>query len=383
MTAVTSTTLNFGPWYRRSPYFDATLRAGCSAYDVYQHMYHPNTYGDPVEEYWSLVNDVTLWDVSVERIVEITGPDATAFTNLLTCRDLTKCAVKQGKYMLVTAQDGGIVNDPVLLRVEENRWWLALADSDAGLYAMGVAVNSGHGRARRPPRGLPGPGAGPEGQGRDARPVRRLGPRHEVLLVRRGRPGRDPGRDQPHRLDRRRRLRDLPARPEPRRRPVGADPRRRQAVRHPRHALVGHPTHRGRHLRLGLGLRPRDEPVRGHRARAAGRGRRTPTTSARRRSSGSGARASRASSSGSSSTGDAGRTAVAALAGVRRAASRSATSPTRAGRRAWRRTSATCGCRSGSPSPATGSRSRPTTATRTGTTAALPFIDPKKKVPAA
>src|SRR3954470_7901479 len=98
-----STTLNFGPWYRRSPFFEATLRAGCSAYDVYQHMYHPNTYGDPLEEYWSLINDVTLWDVSVERIVEITGPDATAFTNLLTCRDLTKCAVKQGKYMLVTA----------------------------------------------------------------------------------------------------------------------------------------------------------------------------------------------------------------------------------------------------------------------------------------
>ena len=143
MTLPEHTTLNWGPWYRRSPFFEATLRAGCSAYDVYQHMYHPNTYGDPVEEYWALVNDVTLWDVSVERIVEITGPDASAFTNLLTCRDLTTCAVKQGKYMLVTAPDGGIVNDPVLLRVEENRWWLALADSDAGLYAMGVAVNSG------------------------------------------------------------------------------------------------------------------------------------------------------------------------------------------------------------------------------------------------
>jgi aminomethyltransferase len=137
------TTLNWGPWYRRSPYFEATLRAGCSAYDIYQHMYHPNTYGDPVEEYWALVNDVTLWDVSVERIVEITGPDASAFTNLLTCRDLTTCAVKQGKYVLITAPGGGIVNDPVLLRVEEDRWWLALADSDAGLYAMGVAVNSG------------------------------------------------------------------------------------------------------------------------------------------------------------------------------------------------------------------------------------------------
>jgi len=84
-----------------------------------------------------------VWDVSVERIVEITGPDATEFANSLTCRDLTKCAVGQGKYMLVTAEDGGIVNDPVLLRVEENRWWMALADSDAGLWARGVAVHSG------------------------------------------------------------------------------------------------------------------------------------------------------------------------------------------------------------------------------------------------
>jgi len=139
----TSSTLYFGPWYRRSPYFEKTLAAGCSAYDIYNHMYLPGYYADPVEEYWALLNDVTVWDVSVERIVEITGPDASEFTNRLTCRDLTRCAVGQGKYVLITADDGGIVNDPVLLRVEENRWWLALADSDAGLYARGVAVNSG------------------------------------------------------------------------------------------------------------------------------------------------------------------------------------------------------------------------------------------------
>jgi aminomethyltransferase len=138
-----SSTLYFGPWYRRSPFFEKTLEAGCSAYDIYNHMYLPGYYADPIEEYWALLNDVTVWDVSVERIVEITGPDASIFTNMLTCRDLTTCAVGQGKYMIVTAEDGGIVNDPVLLRVEENRWWLALADSDAGLYARGVAVNSG------------------------------------------------------------------------------------------------------------------------------------------------------------------------------------------------------------------------------------------------
>jgi glycine cleavage system aminomethyltransferase T len=139
----TSSTLYFGPWYRRSPFFEKTLEAGCSAYDIYNHMYLPGYYGDPVEEYWALLNGVTLWDVGVERIVEITGPDASRFVNTLTCRDLTNCAVGQGKYVLITADDGGIVNDPVLLRVEENRWWLALADSDAGLWARGVAVHSG------------------------------------------------------------------------------------------------------------------------------------------------------------------------------------------------------------------------------------------------
>src|SRR3954465_1244503 len=141
--ASTSSTLFFGPWYRRSPFFEKTLAAGCSAYDIYNHMYLPGYYGDPVGEYWALLNDVTLWDVSVERIVEITGPDASAFVNTLTCRALTKCAVGQGKYVLITAEDGGIVNDPVLLRVEADRWWLALADSDAGLWARGVAINSG------------------------------------------------------------------------------------------------------------------------------------------------------------------------------------------------------------------------------------------------
>ena len=138
-----STTLYFGPWYRKGPFFEKTLAAGCSAYDIYNHMYLPGYYGDPVEEYWALLNGVTIWDVAVERIVEITGPDASAFTNMLTCRDLTRCAVGQGKYVLITAEDGGIINDPVLLRLEEDCWWLALADSDAGLWARGVAVASG------------------------------------------------------------------------------------------------------------------------------------------------------------------------------------------------------------------------------------------------
>jgi len=84
-----------------------------------------------------------MWDVAVERCVEISGPDAFEFTNLLTCRDLTTCAVGQCKYVLLTERRGGIVNDPVLLRLDEDRFWLALADSDALLYAKGVAAFAG------------------------------------------------------------------------------------------------------------------------------------------------------------------------------------------------------------------------------------------------
>lgn len=138
-----SSTLYFGPWYRRSPYFEATLRAGCVAYDVYNHALLPGYYDDPNEEYLALLRSVVVWDVGAERTVEVAGPDADRLIDMLTCRDLTKCAVKQGKYMIVTAPDGGIVNDPVLLHVGERRWWMQLADSDAGLYALGIATASG------------------------------------------------------------------------------------------------------------------------------------------------------------------------------------------------------------------------------------------------
>lgn len=138
-----STTLYFGPWYRRSPFFEATQRAGCTAYDIYNHMLLPSYFDDPETEYWALTNDVTLWDVAVERTVEVSGTDADRLIDSITCRDLTRCAVRQGKYMIVTAPDGGIVNDPVLMHVGEDRWWMQLADSDAGLYAMGVAAATG------------------------------------------------------------------------------------------------------------------------------------------------------------------------------------------------------------------------------------------------
>jgi aminomethyltransferase len=131
-----------GARLRRSPFFAATQRHGAQAYTVYNHMLFPINFEDLEAEYWQLVNGVTLWDVSVERQVEIRGPDAFAFTNFLTPRDLSNCAVGQGKYVLITDENGRIINDPVLLRLGENHFWLALADSDVLLWAKGVALGS-------------------------------------------------------------------------------------------------------------------------------------------------------------------------------------------------------------------------------------------------
>jgi glycine cleavage system aminomethyltransferase T len=128
---------------RKSPYFYASRQHGVARYSVYNHTYHPRHYGDPVAEYWHLLNHVTMWDVGVERQIEISGPDAFRFTNMMTPRDLNRCAVRQAKYVFITATDGGIINDPVLLRLEENKFWLSLADSDVGLWAQGLAYHSG------------------------------------------------------------------------------------------------------------------------------------------------------------------------------------------------------------------------------------------------
>jgi glycine cleavage system aminomethyltransferase T len=127
----------------RSPYFEATQAWGCRGYTVYNHMFLPIAYDDLEQEYWRLLRDVTIWDVSVERNVEISGPDGYRFMSLLTPRDLSKCPVGRGRYVLLTDDAGGIVNDPVLLRIEDNRFWLAAADSDILLWAKGLARGSG------------------------------------------------------------------------------------------------------------------------------------------------------------------------------------------------------------------------------------------------
>ena len=128
---------------RKSPYFDSTVKWGATGFSVYNHMYIPRDFGDPEQNFWNLIETAILCDVAVERQVEITGPDAFKFIQLLTPRDLSKLSVGQCKYVLITNAEGGVLNDPVLLRLGENHFWLSLGDSDILLWAQGVAVNSG------------------------------------------------------------------------------------------------------------------------------------------------------------------------------------------------------------------------------------------------
>ncbi len=131
-----------GPRVRKSPYFDATRRHGAKAFTIYNHMFMPTSYTDPVTEYWHLVNDVTLWDVACQRQVDISGPDACRFMQLLTPRDMSTCQVGQCQYMLITDEAGGIVNDAVMLRLQPQQFWLSPGDGDVLLWVLGVAANS-------------------------------------------------------------------------------------------------------------------------------------------------------------------------------------------------------------------------------------------------
>jgi glycine cleavage system aminomethyltransferase T len=123
---------------RRTPYYEATQRYSPKGFTVYNHMYFPIRFDTFEKEFETLLNDVTIWDVSVERCLEISGPDGAEFAQLLTPRDLSKCAVGQAKYVLICDSDGGIINDPVMTRMDENTFWFALASSDALLFARGL-----------------------------------------------------------------------------------------------------------------------------------------------------------------------------------------------------------------------------------------------------
>ena len=139
---MTNKNFGFGTQIRKSPFFDSTVKWGATGFSVYNHMYIPRDFGNPEKNFWNLIEKSILCDVAVERQVEITGPDAYKFIQLITPRDLSKLSIGQCKYVLIVNERGGIINDPVLLRLGENHFWLSLADSDVLLWSQGVAVNS-------------------------------------------------------------------------------------------------------------------------------------------------------------------------------------------------------------------------------------------------
>ncbi len=128
---------------RKSPYYNATIRYGVKTFTVYNHMLMPTSYEDPEKDYWNLVNNVTVWDVAGERQVEISGPESYRFVEYITPRDLSKLQIGQGKYALITDENGGIINDPIILRISKDKFWLSIADSDVLLWTKGLAEGLG------------------------------------------------------------------------------------------------------------------------------------------------------------------------------------------------------------------------------------------------
>ncbi|MBN8631462.1 MAG: glycine cleavage system protein T [Rhodobacterales bacterium] len=143
MTPETTIEIAIGANLRKSPYFEATLRAGAKSFSVYNHMLIPGHFGDPDGEYRRLMTGVAMWDVAAQRQVEITGPDAARLVQYLTPRNLTGTRVGQGRYVPICDHDGYLINDPVLLKLAEDRFWLSVADSDIHLWAQAIAKERG------------------------------------------------------------------------------------------------------------------------------------------------------------------------------------------------------------------------------------------------
>lgn len=143
--------LSLGARVRKSPFFDRAVAAGAASFTVYNHTYMPTGYGDPFGEYWRLIEGVSMWDVGCERQVEISGPDAEKLVRYLTPRDLGTIQRGQGRYVPICNRAGTLINDPVLLPLEDGRFWFSIADSDMLLWVQGIALAGGYDVSVREP----------------------------------------------------------------------------------------------------------------------------------------------------------------------------------------------------------------------------------------
>lgn len=128
---------------RRTPWSTRVEAAGVQGYTVYNHMLLPTRFRGVEEDYWHLRRSVQIWDVGCERQVEIAGPDAGRLAQLLTTRDLSGAAAGRCLYAPLCDPEGGVVNDPILLKLADDRYWLSVADADVVLWARGIAFGLG------------------------------------------------------------------------------------------------------------------------------------------------------------------------------------------------------------------------------------------------
>ena len=137
------TDLAISPWMRATPWTSRVEEAGVAAYNVYNHMLLASHFGDPEAENAHLRRAVQVWDVACERQVEIRGPDAARLVQKMTPRDLSKAEIDQCFYVPLVDADGGMLNDPVAIKLADDRYWLSIANSDVLLYAKGLAYGMG------------------------------------------------------------------------------------------------------------------------------------------------------------------------------------------------------------------------------------------------
>lgn len=132
------------PRVRRSPYYDGTVADGVVSFSTYNHMMMPTGYGDPMAEYDRLINGVSMWDVAVERQVELNGPDAAKLAQALAPRIIADQPIGMGWYVPICDHNGVVLNDPILLKLSETRFWLSIADSDMLYWARAIAGERGY-----------------------------------------------------------------------------------------------------------------------------------------------------------------------------------------------------------------------------------------------
>ncbi len=127
---------------RGTPYTSRIEKQGVTAYTIYNHMLLPAAFGSLEDSYHHLKEHVQVWDVAAERQVEITGKDAAKLVQLMTCRDLSKSKDGRCYYCPIIDDNAGLINDPVVLRFNENKWWVSIADTDVILFAKGLAIGN-------------------------------------------------------------------------------------------------------------------------------------------------------------------------------------------------------------------------------------------------